>query len=208
MAHLDHILWGAPNLEAAVATFADLSGVEPAVGGSHTGFGTRNRLLTLGENLFLEVIAPDPAQSVTTERVEALAGMPHPGLISFCVAGAEIGAFAEKAKAAGIGTREPRSMGRTRPDGVKLAWQTIHLVDEEMGTALPFLIDWQESPHPSTSTPGGCSLIEFSVLHPNAPRLRAIFDGLEIPVPVKAAARPGFLARLETPKGEVVLTAP
>ncbi len=137
----------------------------------------------------------------------ALAELPHPGLISFCVEG-DLSAFARRAAAAGITAGPPVSMTRTRPDGVQLAWQTVHLEDDRLGRSLPFMIDWRGSPHPSTSTPGGCELVEFAALHPDAHHLGSVFDRLEIPVPVKAAARPGFLARLSTPKGEVVLTAP
>ena len=81
---LDHILVGAPDLEPAVTDFAAATGVTPSGGGSHTGFGTRNQLLSLGEDLFFEIIAPDPAQTESGHRAEALARLSAPCLHAYC----------------------------------------------------------------------------------------------------------------------------
>ena len=40
-------------------------------------------------------------------------------------------------------------MSRRRPDGVLLEWQLMFLAGHEFGRAIPFFIDWRQSPHPS-----------------------------------------------------------
>ncbi len=62
---LDHIAFGADDLERGVAQMSELLGAEPVGGGRHDLFGTHNALWRL-EGLFptyLEVIAIDPGVS-------------------------------------------------------------------------------------------------------------------------------------------------
>lgn len=203
---LDHILMGAPDLEAASGAVAALSGVTPAGGGSHPRFGTRNQLLSLGEGLFFEIIAPDPAQKEKGQRANGLEGLVAPGMLTFCLRSEDLSKVAAQAKAAGISSQAPVAMSRTRADGVRLAWEILYLDAPEWGDLMPFLIDWKGSPHPSETSPGGCTLLDFTVLHPNAADLSALYEKLGVNVPVRAALSPGFVLRLNTPNGEVVLT--
>lgn len=203
---LDHILWGAPDLDAGAALFERLSGIAPAPGGSHAGFGTRNRLLSLGDGIYFEVIAPDPAQKLEGTRGAKLAALRSPGLIAFSVRADDIGALKRAADAAGIPSRGPVAMGRTRADGVRLDWEILYFGAEADADAIPFAIDWKNSPHPSRSTPGGLTLKSFVALHPERERLAAIYKTLGIPVAVERADRAGYLATLATPRGDLLLT--
>lgn len=203
---LDHILMGAPDLEAASDAFKAQSGVAPAGGGSHPGFGTRNQLLSLGEGLFFEIIAPDPAQTEKKRRAHGLEGLAAPGMLTFCLRSNDLSEVAAQAKAAGISTQPPSAMSRTRADGVKLAWEILYFDTPEWGEAMPFVIDWKGSPHPAETAPGGCALLDYTILHPNAGDLALLYGKLGIEVSVKSALTPGFILRLATPNGEVVLT--
>ena len=203
---LDHLLWAAPDLDTGSAPIGAILGVAPARGGSHPGFGTRNSLLSLGD-AYLEVIAPDPAQSLEGNRGGDIAAMSRPGLITFAVRTTDIGAYQAAAAKAGVTTRGPVAMGRTRPDGVRLDWECLYITDKTYSEFIPFAIDWKNSPHPSASTPAGGRLVSFAVLHPDPAPLAAIYRTMGIGVAVKGAASPGFLAVIDTPRGEVVLTA-
>jgi hypothetical protein len=205
MVELDHILWAAPDLEEGRRCFEALTGVTPAGGGSHPGFGTRNSLASLGNGSYFEIISPDPEQSLAGNRGGRIAGLPHPGLLTFALRSSDLPHLRAAAGTAGLAIEGPITMSRTRPDGVKLVWSVLHLRHDALGEAVPFVIDWGSSPHPSGSTPSGCRLRSFAALHPDPNPLAAIYRTLSAPVEVKRALRPGFMAVLDTPRGDVVL---
>src|SRR5689334_16080426 len=68
MLQLDHITVAADNLAAGVAHAEAALGVKIPFGGAHPLMGTHNHLLRLGDSLFLEIVAPDPAAGMLTRR--------------------------------------------------------------------------------------------------------------------------------------------
>jgi hypothetical protein len=208
MIELDHLLWAAPDLEAGSQLIAKLAGVEPTRGGSHPGFGTRNSLLALDNGTYFEVIAPDPAHDLTGNRGGRIAAQHRPGLMTFAVRSGDLKALRENAQRAGLTVKGPIAMHRSRQDGSRLDWSILYLAHEAYGEAIPFVIDWGKTPHPSQSTPPGCRLKTFIVLHPDPEPLARLFGEIGIPVAVGRGAHPGFLAILATPRGEVILTDP
>ena len=50
---LDHLVHATRDLSAASADLAARTGVEPSGGGRHDGFGTQNRLASLGDGRYL-----------------------------------------------------------------------------------------------------------------------------------------------------------
>src|SRR5437762_13798222 len=67
----DHLLWGAADLDVAVAALAERTEVRAPAGGQHPDLGTHSAIAALGRRRFLDVIAPDP-----TLRPGALARWP------------------------------------------------------------------------------------------------------------------------------------
>jgi hypothetical protein len=203
---LDHILWAAPDLGAGEKTIGALTGVAPARGGAHPGFGTRNSLIGLDSGIYFEIISPDPAQDLEGNRGGRIAAQPRPGIMTFAIRSDDLDALSAAAQREGLSLQGPVAMSRDRPDGVRLDWTILYLEDSGFGEAIPFVIDWGGSAHPSESVPAGCRLRSFAVLHPKADELARLYAALDIPVPVKRGAYPGFVAELATPNGDVVLT--
>ena len=200
MAQLDHLMYAVPDLESGMQHIHELTGVAPAMGGSHPGAGTRNALLSFGNDQYLEIIAPDPAQQLSGTTGELLAQHARCGIRAWAVASHDLVAVQQIAQEQKLASRDVIDMARTTPDGVALAWQLLFLRDRQW----PFFIDWQNSPHPAQSAPGGCELLEFMVTVPEPDSYRKFMTRLGISVTVAAGAL-GFTATLDTPNGPITL---
>lgn len=203
---IDHLLWAAPDLDKGGSLFRNLTGIEAAVGGVHDGHGTRNRLASLGNGVYFEIIAPDPAQPLTGNLGGRIAAMPHPQLMQFALRSDDLDGVLAAARGAGLSVQAPIHMGRTRPDGVRLDWSILYLDDARWPGFLPFVIDWKDSPHPSDSAPAGCTLRDFAILHPDPAPLAEVYAALGVEIEVRRAARPSLQAVLDTPRGALLLT--
>src|SRR5579872_7495013 len=129
---LDHILIGSPDLNAGIAFVEERTGVRAAFGGVHPGAGTRNALLSLGTNRYLEIIAPDPAQPASDDARD-LRSLEEPVIVGWAQHPGDIEAFAQRLKSEGIKFVGPKPGSRKRPDGRVLNWKTLSLKDDGNG---------------------------------------------------------------------------
>jgi len=201
---LDHLIWAAGDLDAGIDALEALSGVRAAVGGRHPGFGTRNALAGLGPGLYLEILAPDPTQ----DRAGTLGGLieayDRPGLIGWAATGTDLSGLAAHLPALGLASPGAVAMERTRPDGVRLAWSILGIGGHDFGVLVPFLIDWQDSPHPSLVAPAGLTLVSFSLRSPKSDDVRRLLGTLGIAAAV-SAGEPQLAATISGPKGSFAL---
>ncbi len=209
---IDHLVYAAPDLALASAGIADILGATPTPGGSHVGRGTHNDLLSLGGATYLEVIGPDPAQPAPEgPRPFGIDGLTAPRLVAWCVRPRRrLDEIVSEASSAGIVFGAVTAMSRLRPDGVLLEWElTIPQPDGPFGCALPFVIDWGESVHPTDTLPDGVRLVGLDVVHPQPQLLRAALDilGLSTGVEVHGGEQPSLRARMVTKRSEVTLTS-
>ncbi len=82
MWRLDHLAVVCADLTEGTAWAEAALGAELAAGGNHARYGTHNRLLGLGPDLYLEVIAPDPGAASQGPRwfgLDAVSGPPRLG---------------------------------------------------------------------------------------------------------------------------------
>jgi len=168
---LDHILLGSADLQGGIAFVEQHTGVR-ATFGAFIRDAARRRAPFFGERRYLEIIAPDPAQSgVKNPLAAGLHSLAEPRLVGWAAHPGSISAFAEKLRAAEIKFEGPTPGSRKRPDGQLLKWQTVSLADTSSGL-LPFFIEWrQDSVHPSVDAPRGCALISFAAETPDPEKL-------------------------------------
>ncbi len=108
---VDHLLLGVSDLDSGIAWVEKATGVKAVVGGTHPGMGTRNALVSLGGKRYLEIIAPDPAQTAFNFRID-VRKLPEPRLVNWAAATGDIDALARKAAGTGSRTFGPKAGSR------------------------------------------------------------------------------------------------
>lgn len=212
---VDHVVFTCPDLEEGIEYIYDLTGVRAEFDSSHPGLGTHSALLSLGDDIYLEIIAPDPEQPEpakprpfklddprTHYRLNAFAV--HPDTLT-----TSIQYLRKRMMANGLDPGSVRLMSRSRlrTGGTALRWQ--YTPPSEAEGARPFLIDWGATPSPALSAPTGCSLVEIRCHGRRVQQMKRVLEGVglrpgQVCFSGWAEPRDDFLiATLKTPNGEV-----
>ena len=203
---VDHLVYATPDLARGMEEIEQLTGIAPTIAGQHPGRGTRNALIALGADAYLEIVGPDPDQPppprgrwLGVDSVTALR------LTTWAARGTGLSEVRRRAVERGVPLGEVRSGARQLADGATLSW---HLTDPEppvAGGVVPFLIDWGDSPHPSRSAPRGASLVDLRIEHPDVAGVRRALQLLDLDVAVGWAEHPALVAVVAGRRGRVEL---
>lgn len=173
--------------------------------------GTHNLLLRLGDAMFLEVIAPNPAVLAPSRprwfALDTLQPQSPPSLSTWVVRTPGIHATLAAASEP-LGNVEPMSRGA-------LDWLITIPADGSVALdgVAPALIEWHTDAHPASRLPDNrLSLARLDIVHPDPARVTRLPSlKLEAPVVVQPA-RPGqpagLVAHIHTPQGLRVLSVP
>jgi hypothetical protein len=138
---VDHITVAGASLKKLEAKLSAV-GMETTYGGAHSNGATEMALVSLTDGSYLEVIAPRAGGDE-----QAIAGhmwgkfmSGDAGPCAWAVRAKDLAAEVQRLEAAGIEVSKPVRNGRTRPDGVRLEWETAQVGTEPNGTFFPFLI--------------------------------------------------------------------
>lgn len=207
MYKLDHFIWACSDINDGIVQLADITGVTPVKGGKHPGVGTQNALLALGTGLYLEIIAPDYDQNLEENSGAALSQVRRGGMLSFCIAAANLTDLAARVKAASLTTTGAADFARETPEGAVMRWQLLFMAGQHDALQVPFFIDWMACAHPSLSAPQAGTIQSFQFCHPDAAALNALYSDLGLDVAAQHADRAHLTLNLKTPKGDVHLPA-
>ncbi len=204
---LDHLVYAVPDLDAAVDALTARLGVRPAAGGRHPGRGTHNALLSLGDDSYLELIAPDPAQPTPdAPRAFGLDAVTAPLLRTWAIKAPDIDARIERARGAGFDPGDVEPGSRATPDGAMLEWRLARAGRGQGDWLVPFLIDWSSAAHPpARRAPGGCSLVELRAIHPDPQAVQPMLEAVGEELAITRGDGPALIAVLDTPRGRVEL---
>jgi Glyoxalase-like domain len=209
---VDHVSYAAEHdgLQATAQRLAKVIGVEPVDGGIHPRFGTRNVILPLAHERYVEVVevldhpASDKAPFGQAVRARSEAGG---GWLGWCVAVDDLSVMEER-----IG-RQAVPGNRHRPDGVELRWRQLGIKGLMSDPQLPYFVQWEDATlHPSTSAQTEVTIDSLQIAGDPA-RVR---DWLGLPPDATSSVidftfvaprgTPGLLAvTFDTPEGKVTV---
>jgi hypothetical protein len=202
---LDHLVYAAPDLDAAIEQVAQLLGVRAAIGGQHPGWGTKNALLALGPKSYLEIMGPDPDQPEPKQpRPFGMDTMSKPRLVSWVARTDNIASVIDSAKQQSLDLGELLSKSRRKPDGSELKWTMTDLTKSRLDGMIPYFINWGDSAHPAESSPKGCRLVKLDLTHPDFQRVNEVLKYLGLDIQARRGAV-GLKATIESPWGQVFL---
>jgi hypothetical protein len=206
-AALDHLTVAALTLEQGIVHIRRALGVTIPPGGAHPLMGTHNHLMQLGDGIFLELIAPDPA--VTPQRTRWF-GLDDPGmrarlqnspqLINWVVRIPDLGRAPDGAVSEAV-----------RVTRGELSWLISVARDGSMpfDGAYPTLIEWPPGPHPSSRMADlGCRFEQLRMVHPEAARLSNAINSVihDDRIAVSTGDAVQIRATIRTPGGPRELT--
>jgi hypothetical protein len=165
---IDHFVFAAATLDAGVRWLEDQIGVPLSPGGQHLAMGTHNRVLRLGADAYLEVIAVDP--SLAPPSRPRWFSLDEPWMRAQLEQGPQIITWVARcdrlleASAAypAFGTVTKMSRG-------SYAWEITIPEDGALveNGILPSLIRWRDGTSPAGTLPDrGVRLEEFRLYHP------------------------------------------
>lgn len=192
---VDHLVLATPDLDRGMQEVERLTGIAPTVGGQHPGRGTRNALIALGADAYLEIVAPDPDQpGPTAGRWLGVDAVTVPRLTAWAAKSGDLDQRRDRAVRHGVPLGEVRSGARHRADGVVFSWRHTDPEPPVAGGVIPFLIDWGQSPHPSRAAAHGASLVDFRIEHPDVDGVRRMLRAVDLDVVVTNAAEAALVA--------------
>ena len=146
---VDHVSYAAEadGLTATAERLAKKLGVNPVDGGVHPRFGTRNIILPLAHERYVEVVevldhpASDKAPFGQAVRARSEAGG---GWLGWVVCVDDLAESEQRLGLQGVVS------SRHRPDGVQLKWRQLGVKGLMADPQVPYFIQWEDkSVHPS-----------------------------------------------------------
>ena len=196
---------GAVDASPPTSIDASRAAVAPAVP-AEVPLAPPNASLPLESGDSVEVIAPDPGLPPPERpRPFGLDTLAAPRLVTWAARVDDVSEALRELRMLGVDLGEAAAGRRLRSDGVELSWTLVGIDEPRMHGAVPFLIDWGTTPHPSASAPRGGTLVELRIEHPEPDPVRAVLAALGLALRVDAAPLPALIASIDSPRGRIEL---
>ena len=199
---VDHIVFCAPTLEDGIDYILELTGVQATYGGRHITKGTHNAIFKIGPHAYFEILAPDPEnKDISPPRWMGIDLIKEPRITRWAIKSNDIEKDATNLSNYKADYGNAKSGNRALQDGTILSWQLTDPLTKPAIEVVPFLLDWQDSIHPSSTLSDTCELKAISLEHPDPKIIKQVARALELSLTVTPSDQPRVIISLNTPRG-------
>ena len=203
---IDHIVLSVPNLKEGILWVEKKLGIRPIYGGQHLTEGTHNALLNLGNECYLELLAIDISnKKINAPRWMGIDLIKKPAITRWAVKSDNLEQEIEFLKNVNPLLGNYKSGSREKSDGSILRWQLSIPLPEPKIEVTPFLIDWGNSTHPSTSLETQCELVDLKFEHPEPTKIQKVMTNLNLDFEIKKGREARISVVIQTEEGMVEL---
>ena len=204
---IDHIVYTVPDLEQAMDDLEQRLGIRPVFGGYHSTKGTKNALINLGNESYLEILAIDEQNTKISMPRWMGVDLEGPAQITRWSLKSE-----DLQQDSQILQEYHPEMGvieggqRSMTDGRLLTWEMILPLAAPRVELMPFMTDWQRSEiHPTQELPEGCELLGMRFFHPDPGRANEYLENLGVEVEVREGVKVEIKVEIKCSEGIVLI---
>lgn len=207
MRQIDHIVYTVPDLAAAMDWFEEISGIRPAFGGYHTTQGTKNAVVNLGNQRYLEILAADGENTaIQPPRWMGVDFLEKAQMTRWSLKSTNLPADSRILKSYDAEMGRIEGGQRKTTSGSLLTWEMIMPLVAPQLEIMPFMTDWQNSDvHPTDTMPEQCQLIGMKFTHPTPDLLVPTLTKLALDVDLVIGERISIKAIIQCPKGIITI---
>jgi len=200
---IDHIVLAVPNLEEGMKDFENLLGVAPKFGGYHTNQGTKNAILNLGNQIYLEIITVDfKNKNISAPRWMGVDLINIPKITRWSLKSENLNRDSIVIKNHNNMMGNIHGGQRKMSNGKLLTWEMILPLAKPEIEVIPFMTDWQNSDvHPTDSMEEICQLLDLTVSHPTPELIQPVFDELDVNLNILKSEITSINIKIKCPNG-------
>lgn len=200
---MDHFVYCVPNLETEMDSFEKKTGCRPVFGGYHLTQGTKNALVNLGNQCYLEFLAIDKDNNkIKANRWMGIDLIEKPTMTRWALKSSELERENEILKAYNPQLANITGGQRKTPKGKMLKWKLTMPLPKPAIELKPFLIDWQNSEaHPTDNLAQECKIVWLEFRTPNPQMLSHIFAQFSFDAKVVKGNSPEIKLLIKSVKG-------
>jgi hypothetical protein len=210
--YIDHVIVGIHDLDAGTSEIERVTGVRPKFDGSDAQLGTHSAIIGLGDNAFLEIIAPDPDADLSLVDPELkplirdrLANYDSLTPFGWAIGTSNLERTRKFASSASSRTTEVMQGSRKRGWGRVTKWQWSRIYRPE-SHVMPFFVQWSDpGKRPQDRAPSGCALAGLSLFSRTFKSLHTLIATMQVDADPEGADVESINFTLECERGEVVL---